>query len=110
MSKNANDVQDEFSDADKLRHYAGRVDDPNLTPRARSWAQKRVKQLTAKMSGSSTKAEESKRSTTAATKERCCAESAGIGYGAAKAGKRVPIKEENKAAFRAGVKRGRALK
>lgn len=103
------DNSEDRSDADKLRYYAGRVDNPDCTPKERSWAKMRVKQITAKISGTSTKKEEPKRSS-ATTQARCCAESAGIGYGAAKAGKRVPIKDENKDAFRAGVRRGRALK
>lgn len=43
------------------------------------------------------------------TEAQNAAFNAGIGYGAAKSGKRVPVRDENKDSFRNGVQKGKHL-
>ncbi len=108
-------VPENLTDAEKLKYYAGRVSDGSLTSGERRWASKRVNQLTKKLSASS-KQSTAKTSSCAncgaslpATPQQNNAYNAGIGYGAAKVGARVPVKDENKPAFRNGVQAGRSL-
>ena len=97
-----------LSDVDKLKHYSERMCDPNLSGRQRGWARMRVTQLSKKLSQPSP-ARSSGQTTLPATQGQNNAFNAGIGFGAAKAGKRVPVKLENQPAFRDGVKVGRKL-
>lgn len=101
-------VQQEWSVADKIKHYSGRVNDPNLTEGQRSHAQRRLNSLCG--GGSSKKQQlKSTQSATSMTAKQNNARMAGIGYGAAKEGGRVPVQPENKDFFRSGVREGRAL-
>ncbi len=111
MPKN---TKTQFSDLDKVKHYSEIISDNNSTNRQRGWAKMRLGQLAKKMTKQTSNATTSPMPKAEAvvivTPEQHNAFNAGIGYGAAKVGARVPIKDENKPAFRGGVKRGKAFK
>ena len=95
---------------EKCDYYGRRVNDPKLTEGQRKHAQKRLNELCGnnKRKGQSPKATPRK-STLSAEAQRNNAHMAGIGFGAAKAGGRVPVAPENQEAFRLGVQTGRAV-
>lgn len=103
-----------FSDIEKVNHYSEIISDENSTNRQRGWAKMRLGQLTKKLTKQTSTATAipapKPEAVVIVTPEQHNAFNAGVGYGAAKAGVRVPIKDENKPAFRGGVKRGKALK
>ena len=93
---------------DKCDYYGRRVNDPNLTQGQRNFALRRLNSL---CGGGKQQPKQSpaRKSTLPATAQQNNAKMAGIGFGAAKAGGRVPISPENKQSFRAGIEEGRAL-
>lgn len=105
MAKQKTDNQ-QFSFDDKVKHYSGRVNDPNLTEGQRKHAERRLRQLCGGGRAPKTCAP---KSPAKLTPQQQNAHMAGIGFGAAKEGGRVPVKPENQPQFRDGVKAGRAL-
>lgn len=105
---NQNVNNQERTPSDKAKYYAGRVDNVNLTAGQRRWASIRLNQLTNTSAGSGqpTKAQ-AQATTLPPITDRCCAESAVIGYGSAKAGRRVAVDKSVKDSFSNGVKLGR---
>lgn len=97
-------VRQDLSDVDKLKYYSDRVADSTLSSRERGWAKMRINQLSKKLS-SSVQVQPS----TPMTAQQQNAHNAGIGFGAAKVGARVPVAPENQQSFRDGVRKGRAL-
>lgn len=89
----------------KCDYFSRRVNDKSLSQGQRDYAQKRL----AALRGGSKTNNSSKKYGKSFTDEQNAAYSAGIGYGAAKNNKRVPIKDENKGSFRAGLERGKRL-
>ena len=103
-------VQQDFSDTDKIKHYSGRVNDPKLTEGQRKHAQKRLNELCGNNNRKSQPQKStSRKSALPVTAQQNNAKMAGIGFGAAKVGARVPVAPENQQSFRAGVEVGRAL-
>ena len=95
---------------EKCDYYGRRVNDPKLTEGQRKHAQKRLNELC----GNNKRKNQSpkpapRKSTLPATAQQNNAKMAGIGFGAARAGGRVPVAPENQQAFRDGIKVGRAL-
>lgn len=101
-NKTSKAIPANLTDADKLKHYGGRVNDKTLTDGQRRWAARRVEQLTNKLSAPASP------SSLPPITDRCCAESAGIGYGRAKSGQRVAVDKSVKSDFINGVKCGRS--
>ena len=91
---------------EKIKHYSGRVNDPTLTEGQRKHAAKRLGELCGGGQAPQTRAP---KSPAKLTSQQQNAHMAGIGYGAAKAGARVPVQPQNQDDFRDGVKVGRAL-
>lgn len=97
-----------FSKTEKQAYYEKRAKDSTLTKGQRKFAQKRLNQLNKSKSRKSSK-NNGKTSTTKTTytDAQKAAYNAGIGYGAAKANKRVKVKDENKRSFRNGYNKGK---
>lgn len=95
---------------EKCDYYGRRVNDPKLTKGQRKYAQKRLNELCGnnKRKNQPQKAAPRK-SSVPATAQQNNAKMAGIGFGAARAGARVPVAPENQQSFRDGVQIGRAL-
>lgn len=94
-----------FTDSEKREHYESRVNDPKLSEGQRKFAQQRLNSLCGggkKFGGKSVKSGNY-------TDAQKFAYGAGVGYGAAKSNKRVPVKDENKESFRAGYNKGKKL-
>ncbi len=91
---------------ERIEWYNGRLNSPYSTEKERNHAVKRLAALTARRDMEKAVCNKS----LPATQEQNNAFNAGLGFGAAKVGARVPVKDENKPSFRAGVERGRALK
>lgn len=87
---------------EKCAYYKKRINDPKLTDGQREFAQRRYNSL----SGTNTVSSSNKTKYTDGEK---AAYNAGIGYSCGKSGKRVPVRDENKDSFRAGLDRGRRL-
>ena len=106
--------QDTHSYSDKVAYFKGRVDDVRLTAGQRRYAADRLRSLCGDdKSKVKTRTQCSAPVTTSNGKYddgQTFAWGAGVGYGAAKAGKRVKVKDENKDSFRAGLKRGKSLR
>lgn len=107
MAKQAKTVQE------KCEWYGGRVNDPKLSEKQRSWAKMRLGQLCGGKSapGKATATVPSRSTNSSKYNDaQKYAYGAGIGYAAAKSGKRVDVKPENKQSFRDGYGRGQRLK
>lgn len=95
---------------EKCDYYGKRVNDPKLTEGQRKHAQKRLNELCGnnKRQNQPQKSA-SRKSTLPAEAQRNNAFMAGIGFGAAKSGGRVPVAPANQEAFRLGVETGRTV-
>lgn len=89
----------QYTAQDKCDYYAKRANNPKLTERQRKYAQSRLNKLCG--GGKANKS-------SSPIKDKCCAESAGYGYGRAKSGQRVVVDVSVQGDFRNGVKRGRS--
>ena len=99
MAKNNANTQQK-TDADKLKYYGGRVNDKKLSEGQRRYAARRLEQLTGNTSAQP--------SALSPITDKCCAESAGFGYGRAKSGQRVAVDKSVRSDFINGVKCGRS--
>ena len=110
MAKQKTDNQ-QFSVEDKIKHYSGRVNDSKLSEGQRKHAERRLKQLCGGgHAPARTTPPSSARATQAPlTPQQQNARMAGIGFGTAKEGGRVPVQPENQQSFRDGVQEGKAL-
>ncbi|MDE6294111.1 MAG: hypothetical protein K2L88_05780 [Clostridiales bacterium] len=104
MARQQNNNQPARTVQEKCDYYSRRVNDPKLTEGQRNFALRRLNSLC----GGSSKGQ-SPKSTKTTTVQQNNARMAGIGYGVAKEGGRVPIQPENRDSFRGGVQEGRAL-
>lgn len=108
--------QGSYNKSSKIAYFKNRVDDVNLTAGQRRYAADRLRSLCGdgKSGGKTVTCPQCSTPVTTSTGKyddgQKFAWGAGVGYGAAKAGKRVRVKDENKDSFRAGLKRGKALK
>ena len=95
MAKN----NQQFSDREKIVYYGERFNDKKLSQKQRDYALKRLNSL----------CNDGKTNKSSSTiKDKCCAESAGFGFGRAKSGQRVVVDVSVQDDFRNGVKRGRS--
>ncbi len=99
----------EYSTKEKLDYYSGRANNPKLSDRQRLFARQRLNALTNAQPSNAAKRCSQPVSILPATHAQNSAFNAGLGYGAAKAGARVPVKPENQPSFSDGYKRGKAL-
>ncbi len=103
-----------YSAQDKCDYYSKRVNNPKLSEKQRVYAQNRLNALCGGKSSVAGKAMATvpSRSTNSSkyNDAQKYAYGAGIGYAAAKSGKRVDVKPENKQSFRDGYGRGQRLK
>lgn len=105
-----------YSVADKCDYYKRRVNDSKLTDSQRKYAQMRLNTLCGgkKSKSKTVTCPTCNTSVRVGSDEYTDAQKfaygAGIGYGAAKSNKRMPVRDENKDSFRAGYKKGKALK
>lgn len=100
MVKNTQQVKPTYSDQEKCDYYKKRMNDPSLSQTQRNYAAARVN----KLGGSGCQ-----QGSSAVVSGHDAAFNAGLGYGAAQAGVRVPVSPESKGSFRDGHKQGRAL-
>lgn len=107
-NNNANEQQ--FTDVEKFKYYAEREHDTSLSEGQRRHATRRVEQIMKKLDASAKEspAKASSRSALPPITDKCCAESAGIGYGRAKSGQRVAVDKSVQSDFINGVKCGRS--
>lgn len=111
MSKvNKDQVNKSKSVEGKIDYYTKRVNDPNFSDGQRRWAAKRISDLCGEKKPATAPKQIERSSRTRYTDAQKHAWSAGLGFGAAKAGKTVPVKDENKDSFRNGLQRGKNLK
>ncbi len=101
-------VQEPRTIDDRIEWYTGRLNSPFCNDKEKAHAAKRLASLTAQRNSQLSSCANCGASLPA-TPQQNNAYNAGIGYGAAKVGARVPVKDENKPAFRNGVQAGRAL-
>lgn len=105
-----------YSAQDKCDYYKKRVNDSKLTDSQRKYAQMRLNSLCGgkKSKGKTVTCPTCNTSVPVNsgkyTDAQKFAYGAGIGYGAAKSNKRMPVRDENKDSFRAGYKKGKTLK
>lgn len=106
--------QQSYSAQDKCDYYSKRVNNPKLSEKQRAYAQNRLNALCGGKRSAPGKATATvpSRSTNSPkyNDAQKYAYGAGIGYAAAKSGKRVDVKPENKQSFRDGYGRGQRLK
>ena len=105
----------EYSAQEKCDYYSKRVNDPKLNERQRRYAQQRLNALCGGKPGKKTVSCPKCNTPVPVSSGKYndaqkFAYGAGIGYGAAKTGKRVKVKDENKDSFRKGYERGKVLK
>lgn len=104
----------EYSAQEKCDWYSKRVNNPKLTERQRRYAQQRLNTLCGGKPGNKTVSCPNCNTSVSVssgkyTDAQKFAYGAGVGYCAAKSGKRVDVKDENKDSFRAGYQRGKVL-
>ena len=106
--------QQSYSAQDKCDYYAKRANNPKLSEAQRRYAQRRLSALCGGKKSAPAKAAVATPSRSVNSPKHTDAEKyaygAGIGYAAAKAGKRVDVKPENKQSFRDGLARGRQIR
>ncbi len=106
MAKNNQTEKQTFSDNQKCDYFKNRINDPNLSQGQRNWAAFRLNALSGN-DQTITPAPNAAQSPANCVTGQKAAYNAGLGYGAAKAGARVPVSAENKGSFRNGFKRGK---
>lgn len=107
---NQKSVKQNYSVSSKCDYYTKRSKDKSLTDGQRNYALKRLSELRGgKCVCGGKPARNNSKPTSGYTEAQTAAYNAGLGYGAAKAGNRIPVKEPNKDSFRAGYQRGKNL-
>ena len=111
MAKQKTENQPVRTVQDKCDYYSRRVNDPKLSEGQRKFAERRLKQLCGggQAPARSPRSSSVRTAQPPLTPQQQNARMAGIGFGAAKEGGRVPVQPENQPQFRDGVKAGREM-